>query len=80
MRTKQVKKRMPWAQRALFGVVGLTGMKSPDVAYVMLHRPELFGLGGLEDITRIADTLEFEVPTWERSLKDAKHLLKRGYR
>lgn len=44
MRTKHVKKGIPWANRALFGVIGkVAGMKIPDVAYVMRHRPEIYG-------------------------------------
>ena len=44
MRTKHVRKQIPLANRALFGFVGkVAGMKVPDVAYVMRHRPEIFG-------------------------------------
>ena len=44
MRIASVKKRINWRDKALFAVVGtVTRQTIPDVAYVMSHRPELFG-------------------------------------
>ena len=43
MRTN-VRSRAPLGKRALFSFIGkVAGVKIPDVAYVMVHRPELFG-------------------------------------
>jgi len=44
MRIASVKKRIDWKRKALFSVVdGVSDTKIPDVAFVMSHRPELFG-------------------------------------